>query len=286
MAQLFYWLRIHRASLKCYAAGMIPQKMQIEIHKRLEAAEKEHNVRILYAIESGSRAWGFASPNSDYDVRFIYAHPQDWYLSIEKEQQDVIEYPIVDEIDINGWDIRKALRLFKRSNPALVEWLLSSIVYRDDGFFHSQALALLPEIYSVEKGIYHYRSMALNNYQNFLTKETVLLKKYFYVLRPLLAIRWLEHRRTPAPIEFDLLRFECIQDVQLINAIEELVEQKKQALEKAEIPQIPILQAFIESELARLSDYNEPPKSHASALIPLNALFRKVLIPADTIQSP
>ncbi len=97
-----------------------------EIVERLRETEEKEEVRILMAIESGSRAWGFASPNSDYDVRFVYVRKKDWYLSIDSEEKrDVIEYPVVDDIDLNGWDIRKALRLFRKSNPAFVEWIQS-----------------------------------------------------------------------------------------------------------------------------------------------------------------
>jgi uncharacterized protein len=186
---------------------MIEENIKAEILKRIHAAESEHGVRVLYAVESGSRAWGFESPNSDYDVRFIYAHPKEWYISVElEEKRDVIEYEIVDEIDINGWDVRKALRLYWKSNPAFVEWLQSPIVYIERGEFAHRARELMPEIYSIEKGIYHYRSMAKTNYRGYLRADMVPLKKYFYVLRPLLSIMWLEKFRRPAPIEFDKLR--------------------------------------------------------------------------------
>ncbi|MGL5005223.1 MAG: nucleotidyltransferase domain-containing protein, partial [Casimicrobium sp.] len=113
---------------------MIPEEVRAEIMRRMRSAEKEHDVRILLAIESGSRAWGFASPNSDYDARFIYIHPRDWYSSVDLEdKRDVIEYKIVDDIDLNGWDIRKALRLFSKSNPAFVEWIQSPITYIECG---------------------------------------------------------------------------------------------------------------------------------------------------------
>jgi predicted nucleotidyltransferase len=93
-------------------------------------------VRVLLAVESGSRAWGFESPNSDYDARFIYLHPPDWYVSVDlEEKRGVIEYPIVDEIDPNGWDLRKALRLFGKSNPAFVEWIQSPLIYLEVGSF-------------------------------------------------------------------------------------------------------------------------------------------------------
>lgn len=254
---------------------MISAEVREEILRRIARAEHEHGVRVLYAVESGSRAWGFASPNSDYDVRFIYAHPQSWYLSLE-EQRDVIEYPIVDEIDINGWDLRKALRLLGRSNPAIVEWLQSPLVYVQTGAFHSRALALLPQIYSIEKGIYHYRSMAQNNHRNFLRGEQVLLKKYFYVLRPLLAIRWLESQRTPAPIEFATL-CERLQDAALRESIDALVERKSRSLETERVAAIPELNAFIADELQRLENYSDAPQYQPETFNKLNALFRELL---------
>jgi predicted nucleotidyltransferase len=169
---------------------MIPDDVSAEIHTRLQRTEAEHGVRILFAIESGSRAWGFASPNSDYDVRFIYMREPKWYQAVDlEERRDVIEYPIVDDIDLNGWDVRKALRFFWKSNPAFVEWIQSPFVYLEKGEFLSKALQALPRIYAPEKGIYHYRSMAKTNYRGYLREPMVRLKKYFYVLRPLLAAK-------------------------------------------------------------------------------------------------
>ena len=131
---------------------MIPENIKTEIIHRLHEAEKHEGVRILMAIESGSRAWGFESTNSDYDVRFIYVRNKDWYVAVDfEERRDVIEYEITDEIDLNGWDLRKSLRLFWKSNPAFVEWLQSPITYIESGKFRKQALSLLPELYSVEK---------------------------------------------------------------------------------------------------------------------------------------
>jgi uncharacterized protein len=182
---------------------MIPDNVRAEILTRMHKAEKEHGVRILLAVESGSRAWGFESPNSDFDARFIYVHPRDWYLSVGlEEHRDVIEYPIVDDIDLNGWDLRKALRLFWKSNPAFVEWIQSPIVYAQNGSFAELARSLLSSVYSCESGVHHYRSMAKTNFRGYLKADLVPLKKYFYVLRPLLAVRWLERYGTAAPIEF------------------------------------------------------------------------------------
>jgi len=256
----------------------IDKKIRAEIMRRIKSAEQEHNVKIIFAIESGSRAWGFASPNSDYDVRFIYAHPQDWYLDINVEgKRDVIEYPIVDEIDINGWDIRKALMLFWKSNPAFVEWIQSPIVYVDDGIFSKRVLELLPNIYANEKGIYHYKHMAKTNYCGYLRKDLVPLKKYFYVLRPLLAIKWLEEKNEPAPIEFDTLRTLVKDDHDLTEAIEKLLVRKKASMEKDLIPQVPAINAFIESELERLEDYADVPEREAKDMQQLNELFKELI---------
>ena len=211
---------------------MIPTQIRADIIRRLRAAEVEHNVRTLLAVESGSRAWGFASPDSDYDVRFIYLHPSDWYLSVGLEdKRDVIEYPIVDDIDLNGWDLRKALRLFWRSNPAFIEWIQSPIIYDQQLSFVQQICALIPKIYSLESGVHHYRNMAKTNFREYLKADLVPLKKYFYVLRPLLAIRWLERYQAAAPIEFEKL-LEVIDDRTALRAdIQALLQSKRETPE-------------------------------------------------------
>jgi len=257
---------------------MITDSIKQEIMNRIRAAEQEHNVKVLYAIESGSRAWGFESPNSDYDVRFIYVHPKDWYVAVDLEdKRDVIEYEIIDEIDINGWDLRKALKLFWKSNPAFVEWIQSPIIYVDDNYFAPQARDLLKSVYSVEKGIYHYRSMAKTNYRGYLKESLVPIKKYFYVLRPLLSIMWLEKYKEPAPIEFDVLRSLVSEDKILDNEITKLLERKKMSLEKETAPAISILNEFIVDELARLESYGENSKGQDISFDSLNALFNDVL---------
>lgn len=256
----------------------IAANVHAEIMRRIKAAEIEHDVKVLFAIESGSRAWGFESPNSDYDVRFIYVRPKDWYLTIDlEEKRDVIEYPIVDEIDINGWDLHKALKLFYKSNPAVVEWLQSPIVYVDDGYFASKARDLIGSVYSNAKGIYHYRSMATTNYRGYLKRDLVPIKKYFYVLRPLLAIRWIETYQEPAPIEFDRLKVLVADDKLLDAQINDLLARKKVSLEKELAPAIPLLNTFIENELERLEHYGERSTKSVAGYDALNALFFEVL---------
>jgi uncharacterized protein len=256
---------------------MIPENVREEILRRIERAEREHGVRVLLAIESGSRAWGFASPNSDYDARFIYAHEPDWYLAVDLEdKRDVIEYPIVDDIDLNGWDVRKALRLFARSNPAFVEWIQSPIVYVERGEFAARVRALLPDVYSCVSGFYHYRSMSKTNFRGYLQSELVKLKKYFYVLRPLLAVRWIERYGNPPPIEFEKLLHLIEDEPQLLADIHALLEQKRGAPELGLAPQVPSIHAFIERELARMESVQIQALSSV-VMARLNDLFRAVI---------
>lgn len=257
---------------------MIPLPVRTEILHRIQKAEAEHDVKVLLAVESGSRAWGFESPNSDFDARFIYVHRPDWYLAVGlEEQRDVIEYPIVDDIDLNGWDLRKALRLLWKSNPAFVEWVQSPIVYTQEGRFAEDARALLPDVYRCDSGIHHYRSMAKTNYRGYLKADQVPLKKYFYVLRPLLSVRWLERYQTPAPIEFGKLLALVDEGGTLRRDIDDLVARKRAAPELGLAPPVPSIDAFIEAELARLDATHVAHVKRGEVLPKLDQLFRTVL---------
>jgi hypothetical protein len=205
---------------------------------------------VLYACESGSRAWGFESADSDYDVRFLYVHSRDWYLSIE-DHRDVIERPINDGLDISGWDLRKALRLFRKSNPPLLEWLGSPIVYREKGGTAQRLRGLATEFQSPRACAYHYLHMARGNYREYLQGEEVWTKKYFYVLRPLLAIQWLERGLGLVPTEFQHLVDRLVPEGSIRESIDRLVERKRLGAELAKGPRLAAISDFIESELAR-----------------------------------
>ena len=257
---------------------MIDEDIHSDILRRLANAEEEHGVHILFAIESGSRAWGFASPNSDYDVRFIYAREPSWYQAVDlEERRDVIEYEIVDDIDINGWDVRKALRLYWKSNPTFVEWIQSPIAYMEKSGFRASALRMLPSIYAPEKGIYHYRSMAKTNYRGYLQEAVVPLKKYFYVLRPLLAARWVAKTGVAAPVEFEKLLTLLQGEPAVLSEVHKLLEKKRNTPELGRSEAVPILNEFIESELGD-EPREIPKKSHSPQVIgQLNELFHDVL---------
>jgi uncharacterized protein len=257
---------------------VIPSEIRAEILSRLHNAEQEHGVRILLAIESGSRAWGFASPNSDFDVRFIYARSSDWYLAVDLEdRRDVIEYAITDDIDLNGWDVRKALRLLLRSNPAFVEWIQSPIQYIVAGSFLERVNKILPDVYTLRNGMHHYRSMAKTNYRGYLRSEQVPLKKYFYVLRPLLAVQWIERYQSPPPIEFHKLLHLVESNSTLLVTIHALLEKKSTTPELGLSEPIPVINAFIEAELMRLENIEVTTDKRKSAVPMLNALFLQVL---------
>lgn len=233
---------------------MVEAIVREEILKRLNAAEQEHGMTVLYACESGSRAWGFESPDSDYDVRFIYARPMDWYLSYNVETlPDVIEYPIVDEIDCSGWDVRKALYLFTRTNGALLEWLKSPVEYIQQGPLKQRLQSLAPRAFSDIALCYHYSHMARRNAREYLNNERVKLKKYLYVLRPLLAIRYIQDFGQPPPVEFQVL-VDRVAPREIVAGIGTLLELKKNSPEIGLGDSIPELNEFINSELARHGD--------------------------------
>lgn len=228
-----------------------------EIAARLTAIEVDHEVRILYACESGSRGWGFASPDSDYDVRFLYVHPLPWYLRV-RARRDVIEQPIRDDLDINGWELRKALGLLGKGNATLVEWLDSPIVYRADPVFLEALREAVCQLHRPERSFYHYVHMARGNARAYLSGERVRLKKYLYVLRPLLATLWIEQGRGLAPMRFASLVDALVEEPDLRAAIDRLLLIKRRVGEAEYGEPFPILNAFIDRELMRLESA-EPP---------------------------
>lgn len=164
------------------------------IHEKLDTIEREEQVKILYAVESGSRSWGFASPDSDYDVRFIYMRPLEYYLALE-DKKDYIDWELNEVLDINGWDLVKVLRLFHKSNSTVFEWANSPVVYRTTKRWE-QIYETAAQYFSKKACMYHYYGTAKSNYSKFFTEEQVKYKKYFYVIRPLLSCRWIEAKGT------------------------------------------------------------------------------------------
>ncbi|MFB5676297.1 nucleotidyltransferase domain-containing protein [Paenibacillus terreus] len=229
---------------------MSETEMNTRILEELRRIEREEQVRIIYACESGSRAWGFPSRDSDYDVRFIYVRPVEWYLSLF-EKRDVIEKPISGMLDINGWDLKKALKLFRKSNPPLLEWLQSPLPYYEKYSVAEQIRGISPLTFSPKSCMYHYLNMAKGNFRDYLQGEQVKIKKYFYVLRPLLACGWIENHDSMPPILFDkLIEDQLPADSVLYDIITELLERKKAGEELDLEPQLKPLNAFIQERIA------------------------------------
>lgn len=250
--------------------------MKEKIIEELNRIEKEEDIKILYAVESGSRAWGFAGEDSDYDVRFIYVRDKDFYLRLD-DTRDVLEYPINDLLDISGWDISKTLKLMYASNPALVEWLESPIVYKT-GEEVEKLKELNKYYFSKRKIINHYYRIVLNLYNNFIrNKDEVKIKKYFYILRSLSAAKYVLEYNTNPPIEFEKLRkigipreynkiIDNLLDIKINNSEKKLIERNK------------ILDDYIEKEIERLdkivhSFEKEKSKDWSS----INNYFKKIL---------
>ncbi len=248
-----------------------------KIKKELNKVEKENDIVILLAIESGSRGWGFASTDSDYDIRFIYIHGPEWYLSID-ERRDVIEYPVNNLLDISGWDIRKTLKLFRKSNPPLLEWLQSPVIYIERADFAENLRKLTTEYFSPKSCMYHYLNMASGNYRNYLQRQKVRVKKYFYVLRPILACSWIEKNNKMPPMEFALLLNSQIEKGELKNEIEKLLDRKKAGEELDKEPRIEIINQFLEQKINYFTDLTKKMKLNSKPNTNiLDNLFRKTL---------
>ncbi len=220
-----------------------------EVRERLDAIERDKDVRILFACEAGSRAWGFESPDSDYDVRFIYVHPKMWYYSINVEnRRDVIECKIVDDYDVNGWDLRKALKLLRKSNPSLLEWINSPIIYRNIDGIKGELASLADTCFHMSSVAYHYHGMAYRNYREYLKGGEVWVKKYLYVIRPILAIMWLKAHDTIPPVEFTDLRAGVTVPDEISEGIDRVLKFKLANKEKAFGAAIPALNDWIVSK--------------------------------------
>ncbi len=262
------------------ATACIARDIRALIGEKLDAVEREHDVRLLFAIESGSRAWGFPSPDSDYDVRFVYLRRPEWYLSVQA-RRDVIELPIDGEFDINGWDLKKALHLLIKPNPVLLEWLRSPIVYRADGEAMVKLTDLALRTAHQRPSAYHYLHLCRSQYARFIAgKEAVKLKKYFYVLRPALALMWLRrHPARPLPMNIGELRAGLGLPGELSDFLDALLARKAKTRELGEGPRLPALDRLIEAEIAETeSNLLElaPPAPDLKAAA--DALFRDMVL--------
>jgi predicted nucleotidyltransferase len=242
------------------------------IDRELDAVAGSHGVRILLAVESGSRAWRFPSSDSDYDVRFVYQHPPDRYLSIEPPP-DTIDAAAPGLLDISGWDIRKALRMAVRSNAVLLEWLASPVRYRDAGASPARLLALARESCHLPAIEYHYDRLARHSFAAIASAEApVRLKGYCYALRAALALRWLRRHGAPPPMDVPSLLDGIAVAHDRRQAIAALIERKASATERDMTARLPLLDSLLAETLAQPVDRAALP-DRAPALANADAFF-------------
>lgn len=253
--------------------------MKSQILSCLHDIEAGQNVRIVYACESGSRAWGFPSADSDYDVRFLYVHTMEWYLAIDVKR-DVIERPIQDGLDISGWDLKKALRLFRKSNPPLLEWLGSPIVYLEQYSAAEGMRELLPDYYSPSSCLHHYLHMARGNNREYLKGDVVWIKKYFYVLRPILAMDWIARGWGVVPTDFNILVDKLAIEPPVAKEIAHLLAAKRAGEELDRGLRIDVLSRFIEDALDRWEKSSVIDQKRPINSAKLDELFRATLTKA------
>lgn len=255
--------------------------MTEKIIQYLDKIEKEKEVKILLACETGSRAWGFPSPDSDFDIRIIYVHKKNWYLSLS-EKKDSIELMFENnDIDITGWDLRKSLRLLQKSNPPLLERLQSPILYKSDSNFLAEMNELANSQYSRIATIHHYLSMAKKFIEELKENEEYKLKKFFYALRSATACKWILEREEMPPIEFQKMIDGLIIENELLNRIDELIELKatisESYLHKGENKLIDFIETCIKSADEKR---NSLPSSKGN-IEDLNSFFLKMLSQND-----
>lgn len=170
---------------------------------KLKAIEKENGFRILFAAESGSRAWGLSSTDSDYDIRFIYAYPTSRYLELNEPRATYDK--ISKDLDFSGWDIKKTLRLFYNGNMSVYEWLHSPTVYKSSQIARF-LLKAEEDYFSPKAAVYHYSNFAKKQYTKYVAgKDLALVKKWFYIIRPILSMRCVAKNSSCPPIEFSEL---------------------------------------------------------------------------------
>ena len=257
----------------------IPAPVTERIHEVLAEIERDQGVRVLHMVESGSRAWGFPSPDSDFDVRFLYVHQRDWYLSLE-EGRDVIERPPEKAgLDLGGWDLRKALRLFVKSNPPLYEWLTSRIVYACLGALADDMRTLAERHYSRKTMGRHYLNIAKGQHRTHLgDRETVPLKRYFYVIRPLCSLLWLRERDDLPPMSLPDLMAGVPLPVAMREATDELLAKKSVTSEMGKGARIAAVDAWAAAVIADAEALCNSLPATQSAVREVDDFYRSALV--------
>jgi predicted nucleotidyltransferase len=268
------------SALRALGAGFDPEVVAA-IDARLKAVAERERADILLAVESGSRAWGFPSPDSDYDCRFIYVRARDDYLALHAPR-DVIEFPVEAVLDVNGWDLGKALRLLLKGNAVVIEWLTSPFVYAGEAAFRREALAFARQAARPAAIARHYLHLGERQRRTYFADvRAVETKKLFYALRPALALRWLRLHpgEAVAPMHFPTLARESELPADIVALIEDLLARKAVTRELGTAPLPAPVGALIDAEftLARELWPSEPWRPEPAVVAQANAFLRRWL---------
>ncbi|MCP4156467.1 MAG: nucleotidyltransferase domain-containing protein [bacterium] len=247
------------------------------IKGQLEKIRQSEKITILYACESGSRGWGFPSPDSDWDVRFIYIRPESWYLTIDAKKKESIDLPISDELDISGWDARKAFRLLYSSNATPFEWLQSPIIYKSRPQFRENLFELGKEYFCPKTSIHHYLGIAKSSFLSGIQGDTIKIKKFFYVLRPLLAAMWVQRENGIPPMEFSLLAQPLKDRKELSGMMAAILKKKETAMEGDRVPLPAGFRDFFEEESEKCKQFASQLEQRKNDPEKLNVFFRETL---------
>jgi predicted nucleotidyltransferase len=249
------------------------------IDAQLRAVASEHHATVLLAVESGSRAWGFPSPDSDYDCRFLYARTRDDYLALWA-RRDVIEFPADAVLDVNGWDLGKALRLLLKGNAVVIEWLTSPYVYAGDARFRDECLALARRVARPAAIARHYLHLGERQRRtHFADTSTVAFKRVFYALRPAVALRWmrLHPGAAVAPMHFPTLVAQSELPTDVVAIVDDLLTRKAVTRELGEGPLPAPIGALIDAEFAQARErwLDQPSRPDPEAVAAADGLFRR-----------
>lgn len=249
--------------------------MRTEIIEHIKQLEEEKKIKILLAAESGSRAWGCPSPDSDYDVRIIYKRSKSEYLNID-DKPDTINYFHGELLDINGWDIKKTLKLIRKSNATPFEWAQSPIKYKEIDNFSSTILNLSKEYFQPRHSVNHYKGIAKNSYLSNDLSGEIKLKKLFYVLRPLMAAKWIIKKNEIPPMDIPNL-IPIIEDKKIVSHINDLLEIKSNANEDYVHKMDNLITDFIGKEFDYVSSIQLEDNSDVPSSDQLNKKFKEII---------
>jgi len=248
-----------------------------EIKDLLRRVEIDHRLSVIYGLESGSRAWGFESQNSDYDIRFLYVRPVDWYLCVEK-RDNVLELGTSNDFDLSGWDLKKALLFLRKSHPVLLEWLRSPIVYVERSVIIQQMREIGKEFFSPRSSLHHYIGWSERTIHRYFQQPSVAAKRYLYAMRPILCCRWIQAVGGQPPLRIQDLIAAVDIPTKAKSTLEGLIERKRAGYELDLAGRIPVLDRYIHETIPQIKDFILTlPKPDYVPFEILNPLFRQTL---------